>query len=92
MQLSLKFVITMWAGNLYLSQRHIAGTEGRGHICHTVSLPSIPVTSFEHTMFRTHLELPVLQHGWWLARCSSQELHGIGKWSLRVYWQYSLVI
>jgi hypothetical protein len=36
--------------------------------------------------------LSVLQHGWWPARCSSHELHGMGKLSVRVYWQFSMVI
>jgi len=37
-------------------------------------------------------ELSVLQYGWWLARCSSQELHGMGKWSVRVYRPFSMVM
>jgi hypothetical protein len=66
----------------FLDRPCIRCTEGHGDICHTVSLLSIPVTYYvQNPPCAAFFELSVLQHGWWPARCSSQELHGMGKWS-----------
>jgi len=47
-----------------------------GHIIWTYYVPNPPCGAFS--------ELSVLQRGWWPARCSSQEPHGMEEWSIRV--------
>jgi hypothetical protein len=54
------------------------------HIIWTYHVQNQPCVAFS--------ELSLLQHGWWLARSSSQELHGMGKFSIRVYWPFGIVM